>query len=90
MNIGPFKREVLALVAYIYYFKSPMYMAFPTDVDPADRRCRLTPPSPLPCQAQHGNRVTNAHREEVGLGADGRASAPLSGAAADAPPAGTC
>jgi hypothetical protein len=44
--------------------------------------------SPLPCQAWHGYRVTSAHRVEVEVGADGRASAPLSGAAAAAPPAG--
>ena len=44
--------------------------------------------SPLPCQAWHGYRVTNAHRVEVEVGADGPASAPLSGAAAAAPPAG--
>jgi hypothetical protein len=44
--------------------------------------------SPLPCQAWHGYRVTNAHRVEVEVGADGHASAPLSGAAAAAPPAG--
>jgi hypothetical protein len=44
--------------------------------------------SPLPCQAWHGYRVTNAHRVEVEVGADGHASAPPSGAAAAAPPAG--
>jgi hypothetical protein len=44
--------------------------------------------SHLPCQAWHGYRVTNAHRVEVEVGADGPASAPLSGAAAAAPPAG--
>jgi hypothetical protein len=32
--------------------------------------------------------VINAHRVEVEVGADGHASAPLSGAAAVAPPAG--
>jgi microcystin degradation protein MlrC len=35
-------------------------------------------------------RGTNAHRVEVEVGADGHASVPLSGAAATAPPAGTC
>jgi hypothetical protein len=44
--------------------------------------------SPLPCQAWHGYTVTSAHRVEVEVGADGLASAPLSGAAAAAPPAG--
>jgi hypothetical protein len=44
--------------------------------------------SPLPCQAGHGYGVTSAHRVEVEVGADGHASAPLSGAAGAAPPAG--
>jgi hypothetical protein len=44
--------------------------------------------SPLPCQAWHGYGATNAHRVEVEVGADGRASAPPSGAAAAAPPSG--
>jgi hypothetical protein len=44
--------------------------------------------SPLPCHAWHGYGVTGAHRVEVEVGADGPASAPLSGAAAAAPPAG--
>jgi hypothetical protein len=43
---------------------------------------------PLPCQAWHGYMVTSAHRLEVEVSADGHASAPLSGAAAAAPPAG--
>jgi hypothetical protein len=38
--------------------------------------------SPLPCQAWHGYGVTNAHRVEVEVGADGHASASLSGATA--------
>jgi hypothetical protein len=38
----------------------------------------------LPCKAWHGYMVTNAHRVEVEVGADGHASAPLSGAAAAA------
>jgi hypothetical protein len=42
----------------------------------------------LPCQAWEGYRVTNAHRVEVKVGADGPASAPKSGPAAAAPPAG--
>jgi hypothetical protein len=32
--------------------------------------------NPLPCQAWHGYGVTNAHRVEVEVGADGHASAP--------------
>jgi hypothetical protein len=44
--------------------------------------------SPLPCKAWHGYGVPNAHRVEVEVGADGRASAPPSGAAAAAPLAG--
>jgi hypothetical protein len=43
--------------------------------------------SPLPCQAWHGYMVISAHRVEVEVGADGPASAPLSEAAAAAPPA---
>jgi hypothetical protein len=42
----------------------------------------------LPCQVWHGYMVTNAHRVEVEVGADGHASAPPSGAAAAAPLAG--
>jgi hypothetical protein len=44
--------------------------------------------SPPQCQGWHGYSVTNAHRVEVEVGADGLTSAPLSGAAAAAPPAG--
>jgi hypothetical protein len=44
--------------------------------------------SPLPYQAWHGYGVTSAHRVEVEVRADGPASAPLSGAATAAPPAG--
>jgi hypothetical protein len=43
--------------------------------------------SPLPCQALHGYGVTNAHRVEVEVDADGPTSATPSRAAA-APPAG--
>jgi hypothetical protein len=42
--------------------------------------------SPLPCQAWHGYRVIDAHRVEVEVGADGPASAPLSGVAAGGRP----
>jgi hypothetical protein len=44
--------------------------------------------SPLPYQAKHGRKVTNAHRVEVEVGADMRANASPSGAAAAALPAG--
>jgi hypothetical protein len=44
--------------------------------------------SSLPCPVWHGYGVSIAHRVEVEVGADGPASAPLSGAAAAAPPAG--
>jgi hypothetical protein len=44
--------------------------------------------SPLPCQACHGYGDTSAHRVEVEVGAYWLASAPPSGAAAGAPPAG--
>jgi hypothetical protein len=60
--------------------KSPRYMAFPTFVDPTDDSCRLTLPSPLPRKASHGNTVTNADRKEVGVSADGHASATPYGA----------
>jgi hypothetical protein len=48
----------------------------------------FTPPSAQPCKAGHGYRATNAHHEEMGVSADGHVSAPTSGAAAAAPPAG--
>jgi hypothetical protein len=41
-----------------------------------------------PCHGWHGYRVTSAHCVEVEVGADGRASAPPSGVAPAAPPAG--
>jgi hypothetical protein len=47
-----------------------------------------TSSSPLPYQAWHGYMVTSANRVEVEVGANGPLSAPLSGAAAAAPPAG--
>jgi hypothetical protein len=46
-----------------FFFKSPLYMAFPTAVDPADRA--VGPLSPLPCQAWHGYGVSSAHHREV-------------------------
>jgi hypothetical protein len=62
-------------------------MAFPTDDGLKDRNCRLTPPSPLPCHAWHSYKVTITYHEEVGVSADGHASATPSVAAAAAPPA---
>jgi hypothetical protein len=44
--------------------------------------------NPLPCQAWHGYIINDAHRVEVEVDADGHPSAPPSGAAAAAPPAG--
>jgi hypothetical protein len=57
-------------------FKSPLYMAFLATEARTDCSFRLTPPSPLLCQALHGNKVTNAHHEKGGVSADGHASAP--------------
>jgi hypothetical protein len=48
----------------------------------------FTPPSPQPCHACHGYRVTNAHPEEVKVITAGHVSPLPSGAAAIAPPAG--
>jgi hypothetical protein len=65
-------------------------MAFPTFADRADGTHRLNPPSPLPCKASYGNRVTGAlHEDEVRVSADRPASAPPSKAAAAATPAET-
>jgi hypothetical protein len=44
--------------------------------------------SPLPYHTCHGYMITSAHRVEVEVFADGPASAPHSGAATTAPPAG--
>jgi hypothetical protein len=63
-------------------------MTFPTTVDRADPCSRLTPPSPIPCHAWHGNSVTIARHEEGGVCANGHASANPSGVGADALPAG--
>jgi hypothetical protein len=70
-----------------YVFPKPSVHGFPTVVDPADRSCRyLVQPPTVPGMARlWGYR---AHRVEVEVGADGHASAPLSGTAAAAPPAG--
>jgi hypothetical protein len=40
----------------------------------------FTPPSPQPCHAWRGYMDNNAHHEEVGVSADGHASAPPPGA----------
>jgi hypothetical protein len=50
-------------IAQKLFFKSPMYRAFPTVADPADRV--VGPLSPLPCQAWHGYGVSSAHHGEV-------------------------
>jgi hypothetical protein len=71
----------------IMLFQNPPYMASRHLLIPRIAGAG-TSFSPLPCQALHGNKVTNAHRVEVEVDADGLASAPLSGAAAAAPLAG--
>ena len=70
-----------------YVFQNPPYRASRQLLIPRIAAAG-TSFSPLPCQAWHGYGVTSAHRVEVEVGADGAASAPLSGAAAAAPPAG--
>jgi hypothetical protein len=63
-RIGRAEREILATIVYInYLFKIPIYKAFPTTADPADRV--VGPLSPLPCQARHGYVVSSAHHGEV-------------------------
>jgi hypothetical protein len=69
------------------FFQNPPYMASRQLLIPRIATVG-TSFSPLPCQAWHGNGVTNAHRVEVEVGADGPANAPLSGGGAAAPPAG--
>jgi hypothetical protein len=71
----------------IMLFQNPPYMASLRLLIPWIAAAG-TSLSPLPCQAWHGYMVTHTHRVEVEVGADGHASAPLSGAAAAAPPAG--
>ena len=70
-----------------YVFQNPPYRASRQLLIPRIAAVG-TSLSPLPCHAWHGYGVTSAHRVEVEVGADGPASAPLSGAAAVAPPAG--
>jgi hypothetical protein len=69
------------------FFRSPMYMAFPTTSNRADRMAG--PLSPLPC---HGYGVSSAHHREVRgrRRACERTPRPLSGAAAAPPRAGVC
>jgi hypothetical protein len=63
-DIGRAEREILVSVLHISFsFKSPLYMAFPTADDPADRA--VGPLSPLPCHAWHGYGVSIAHHGEV-------------------------
>jgi hypothetical protein len=47
----------------IILFKSPLYIAFPTVADPADRA--VGPLSPLPCQACHSYWVSSANHGKV-------------------------
>jgi hypothetical protein len=51
-------------------------MSFSITANHMDCKYRLTPPSPLPRHEWHGYGVTSAHHEEVGVSADGHASAP--------------
>jgi hypothetical protein len=46
-----------------YFFKSPMYMAFATAANPADRA--VCPLSPLPCKAWHGYGAFSAHHGDM-------------------------
>jgi hypothetical protein len=71
----------------IMFFQNPPYRASRQLLIPRNAAVG-TSLSPLPCQAWHGYGVNSAHSVEVEVGADGPASAPLSGAAAAAPPAG--
>jgi hypothetical protein len=65
----------------IMFFQNPPYRASRQLLIP--RIAAAVQPPTVP-----GYGVTSAHRVEVEVGADGHASAPLSGAAAGAPPAG--
>jgi hypothetical protein len=71
----------------IVFFQNPHYRASRQQLIPRIAAVG-TSFSPLPCQTLHGYGISSAHRVEVAVGADGLASAPLSGAAAAAPPAG--
>jgi hypothetical protein len=63
MPDGPSGRSRCRYCAEFVYFKSPMYGAFPTTVDHADRA--VGPRRPLPCHAWHGYGVSIAHHGEV-------------------------
>jgi hypothetical protein len=71
----------------VYEFQNPLYMASRELMIPRIAAAG-TSFSPLPCQAWHGYMVSSAHCVEVEVGADRLTSAPLSWAAAAAPPAG--
>jgi hypothetical protein len=86
-HIGQAEREIHVLVHGYYVFQNPPYMAFRQLLIPRIAAVG-TLFSPLPCQPWHGSGVTSAHRVEVEVGTDGRASAPPSEAAAASPPAG--
>jgi hypothetical protein len=64
-HVGRPEREILVPVLQrIFFFKSPLYRAFPTAADPVDRA--VGPLSPLPCQVWHGYYgVSSAHHGEV-------------------------
>jgi hypothetical protein len=70
------------------FFQNPPYMASRQPIQLIPRIAAVgTSFNPLPCQAWHGYGVNSAYSVKVEVGADGPASAPLSGAAAAAPPA---
>jgi hypothetical protein len=80
-SIGLTNREILVLV-YRQCFEKTLVWRLPDSPDSPRLSC------PQPSRAWHGNRVTTAHHEEVGVSADGHASAPHFGAAAALPPTG--
>jgi hypothetical protein len=87
-HIGLAERETpLRVYGYHVFYQNLPYMASRQLLIPRIAAVG-TSFSPLPCQAWHGYGATSAHRVEVEVGADGPASAPPSGAAAVAPPAG--
>jgi hypothetical protein len=80
------KREILVFEYGYYDSQNPSDTASRQLITRIAATC--TSFSPLPCHAWHGYAITNAHRVDVEVGADGPASAPLSGASATAPLAG--
>jgi hypothetical protein len=77
------------MVEYKNYLENLVVHGVPTLLIARMRAARFTPPSSQPCQAWHGYRATNTtHHEEIGVSADGHASAPPFGAAAASPSAG--